>query len=425
MNILVISDSFSTGGLETQIKTYYNNLPKGVNIIFAFGNYNEDLDLVDAKIYTNFSFSFSDTISDLCNDVYRLVNIIKQNNINVIHVHPYYCFYASLFASQLTGVKMVYSYHGQGSFNFLKTMISNPIFFYAFEKGCVSNVLSVSKNGINCFNRVSYKNVVMIPNPIDTKKFLKANVINNHKWALISRIDDDKINEIKKMLLIMDDFDIDAIDIYGDGSCLEDLKEFIEFNNLGNKVKLLGYCNNVYSTVNYKYNGIIGIGRVVLESLIMGFPTILIGYGKVTGFINKDIYLKIKDYNFVNEHINVYNNVLPTNYERYFLMNDVKKNYSIETIMKEYLFYLNAGCSTMKQNLKDLFYEIDKFNNNEELNKCYFHKERLIYNLVKDFVCRNSLLPEINCIVTNADMCYELYDGLMIEKNKEKYNEKN
>ena len=30
MKILVVSDNFSKGGLETQINTYYNNLPNNI-----------------------------------------------------------------------------------------------------------------------------------------------------------------------------------------------------------------------------------------------------------------------------------------------------------------------------------------------------------------------------------------------------------
>ena len=39
MKILVVSDNFSKGGLETQINTYYNNLPNNIEFVFAFGKY--------------------------------------------------------------------------------------------------------------------------------------------------------------------------------------------------------------------------------------------------------------------------------------------------------------------------------------------------------------------------------------------------
>ena len=35
MNILVVSEAFTRGGLETQIKTYYDNLTSNNKMIFA------------------------------------------------------------------------------------------------------------------------------------------------------------------------------------------------------------------------------------------------------------------------------------------------------------------------------------------------------------------------------------------------------
>lgn len=313
---------------------------------------------------------------------------------------------------------MIYTYHGQGSFNFLKTSISAPLFYYAFEKNCVAKLLTVTQNGINCFERIGYKNNELLPNPIDEKKFPKATIINNRKWALISRISDDKIEEIKKMILNIEKFNIDSIDIYGDGNKIEELKKFIFDEKIDSKINYIGYTNNLYQTVNNKYNGIIGIGRVVLESLMMGYPTILIGFGKITGFINKKIYLETKDYNFINNHTNIYNDKFPSIYDRDFLTHNVRKNYSINKIIKKYIMCLNDCDSINLQNLVDMYHEIEKFSKNEDLKDCYFYKERLIYNLVKEYIYKNSISPEINNIIVNADTAYELYDVIINKLRK-------
>ena len=59
---------------------------------------------------------------------------------------------------------------------------------------------------------------------------------------------------------------------------------------------------------------------------MMGYPTILIGFGKITGFINKKIYLETKDYNFINNHTNIYNDKFPSIYDRDFLTHNVRKD---------------------------------------------------------------------------------------------------
>ena len=200
MKILVVCDNFSKGGLETQVDTYYQNLSSNDKMIFAFGKFTKTNLLKHATIYDDFNFSYNDTIKDFCEDVEKLIDIIKKEKIDVIHVHPYYGYFASLFASQLTKVKIVYSYHGIGSFNFAKTNISQPLFLYAFECGAIAKVFSVSKIGIDCFNNFGYKNIVLLENPIDLKKFPVAKYVYNNKWLLVSRIDSDKIEEIKLII---------------------------------------------------------------------------------------------------------------------------------------------------------------------------------------------------------------------------------
>ncbi len=417
MKILVVSDNYSKGGLETQINTYYNNLSSDCEMLFAFGKYIKTGLLKNAKIYEGFHFSYNDTICDLCEDVNKLVEIINKENIDVMHVHPYYCYFASLFASQLTRVKIVYSYHGVGSFNFTKTNISQPLFLYGFESGAVARVLSVSKIGVDCYKNIGYKNALLLGNPIDLKKFPVVQYVKNNKWLLISRLDSDKIVEIKLIISKMNDYGISHIDILGDGSEYEKLKEFIIENNLTEKVCLKGYSNEIYSKVSNGYNGIIGIGRVVLEALAMKIPCILIGSNKITGYVNKKIYDEIKDINFINRTINSINNTIVNDVEIEEIHSDIVKNYEVEVVLKKYITILKESESIYMSNLVMLYKEIIELNKNQNLRICYFHKERMVYNLVDKYVNKFSVINEINNIFTNSNLAYELYDGIINKIN--------
>lgn len=422
MKILVVCDNYSKGGLETQINTYYNNLSLGNKMIFAFGNYTKTDLLKNANIYDGFHFSYNDTINDFCNDVERLVEIIQKEKIDVIHVHPYYGYFAALFASQITKVKMVYSYHGIGSYNFAKTNISQPIFLYAFECGAVAKVLSVSKIGVDCFKNFEYENALLLENPIDFKKFPVIKYIKNNKWLLVSRIDSDKINEIKLIISKMNDYDIEQIDIIGDGSEFDNLNRFITDNKLNDKIYLKGYSDNIYEEANGGYNGIIGIGRVVLESLAMKMPCILIGNNKITGYVNKKIYDEVKDINFINRTINDINNKMINDMEIDQIYLDIKNNFSINVVIKKYLDILKNSESIYMNNLVELYKGICELNKNTDLQKCYFHKERFVYNLVEKYINKFSVKNAINNIFVNANLVYELYDLTAYRMNEEKEN---
>ena len=220
------------------------------------------------------------------------------------------------------------------------------------------------------------------------------------------------------MLLNLDKFNIKKVDIYGDGSELENLKIFINDNNLENKVKVKGYITNVYDTINEKYNGVIGLGRVVLESLAMGMPTILIGYNRVNGFINKDIYDKIKSFNFVNIMFDEVNYKYPTNKDINYIYRDILKNYATEKVLEQYLINLNTTNSCFMQNMIDLYKEIYKLSEKKDLKKCYFHHEREIYKLVEKYIGKYTLHKETINIFVNANLVYGMQDLFFIKLNE-------
>ncbi len=414
MKILVVSEKFSRGGLETQIKTYYENLPEDVEMVFAFSKYTNEVTLNNAKIYTGFHFSFNDTIEEFCNDVERLTEIINTEKIDVIHVHPFYSFFAALFASQLTKTKFIYSYHGFSSFNYLTTVTATSIFKYAFEIGAVAQLHAVSSIGINCFEAIGYKNNIFIPNPVDTEHFKTVEYINNKKWAIVSRIDVDKIAEIKLLLLNKEKYGMEAIDIYGTGAETESLESFIAENNLTDTVQLKGYCNDLYNTLNKKYNGIAGIGRVVLEGLAMGVPVFLIGYGKLTGFVNQKIFNEILSLNFTNNRINSTNYEMPSADELVKLQEKVKQSLSIDALIEAYISSIKTADSIYMENLQKFYLELKSLADNHDFSGHYFLTDRAVYNLAHNYIRSHSVDNSLNNMFIATDFSYRCYDELSI-----------
>lgn len=412
MKILVVSETFSRGGLETQIKTYYDNLPEEVEMVFAFANTTGEVTLDNAKIYTDFHFSFNDTVNDFCEDVERLVDIIEKENINVIHAHPFYSFFAALFASQITQTKLVYTYHGFSSFNFLNTATVSAIFKYAFESGAVAQLHAVNSVGIDCFEAMGYRNNVFIPNPIDTEKFQTVEYVNNKKWAIISRIDSDKLVEIKELILNKDKFGMDTIDIYGNGAEVEALQQFLQENQLSSAVQYKGYCNDVYNTIHQNYNGIVGIGRVILEGLAMGIPVFMIGYGKLTGFINKELYDEIYPVNFTNFKTNRTNFEMPNAEELHLIQKDVKERFFVYGVIKTYVESINSCESIYLANFKRFYFELKALANNTESANYFFTTSRAVYKLVNSYVRTYSIDNSLNNMFITTDLCYYSGDDL-------------
>ena len=101
---------------------------------------------------------------------------------------------------------------------------------------------------------------------------------------------------------------------------------------------------------------------------------------------------------------------------------DIKNNYSIDVVIKRYLDILKNSESIYMNNLVELYKGICELNRNTDLQKCYFHKERLVYNLVEKYINKFSVKNDISNIFVNANLVYELYDLTTYRMNEEKEN---
>jgi len=385
MKILFVCENFSKGGLETNLYTTSENMKNDVEFFFAFGKYNEDWNF--QNVYTNFHFSLSSTIKDFIEDVNNLIKIIKDNKIDIVHAQPFFSFFPAVFAAKICRIPVVYTYHGMGSFNF-PCYQNDAFLFNMLVDYEVDKIFSVSQEGKKIMQNIVIEKdkIVFLPNSVDIKRFSKSKVINNKSWALVSRLDKDKINEIKKIIQILEDIDIDSLHIFGDGTEKEKLIEFIEKRNLTDKVIMKGHSNNLEEDINGKYNGVIGIGRALMEAISMEMPTILIGYNKISGVVDSKLYKQVKNENFVNKNIEdisvdelkyqilkVYNNYYDKRIFRLF-----KKEFSSSIVSNRYYQELRTIKKTTLLNLEYVFEELKELDGDK-----FMYSSNEVFNILR------------------------------------------
>lgn len=301
MNILVISENFTKGGLETHIHSYYTALRQKHHFVFAFGRFESDLPFEANDINTGFNFSNTSSIKDFLYDVEQLVTLIQKQGIDVIHVHPFYSIFPAMVAGQITGVPVVCTHHGPASFTF-PSRVNEIILFYYFYSELVSKVFSVSRAGKNVLEKqMQISDVIYLPNALDTELYRRHTVANNRRWAAISRLDEDlgKVSALKKLFEAMPSLPIDAVDIYGDGSQRQMLEDYVKTLGLEKKVRFMGFQSDLYERLDGNYNGIIGADRVAMEGLTMGYPVLELGYGRICGIFDQELIKLGSDCNFV------------------------------------------------------------------------------------------------------------------------------
>lgn len=301
MNILVICENFTKGGLETHIHSYYTALSQEHSFVFAFGAFQSELPFEKDDVYSGFNFSNTSSVEDFLRDVERLTELIQSRRIDVIHVHPFYSIFPAMVASQVTGVPIACTHHGPASFTF-PSRINEMILFYYFYSEVVSKVFSVSGAGkIALEEQMRMTNVTHLPNALDTALYRRHTVIQNRRWAAVSRLDEDlgKVSALKKFFEAMPFLPVNAVDVYGDGSQRQALEEYVKALGLAHKVRFMGFQSDLYDHLDGNYNGIMGADRVALEGLTMGYPVLELGYGRICGVFDETLLKLGSDCNFV------------------------------------------------------------------------------------------------------------------------------
>lgn len=414
MNILVVNENYTRGGLETNLYTQYEAMKDSNKFVYAMGNYDTKLVLGDAKVYKDFHFTPNVTIEQFCEDVERLVEIIKTEEIDYIHAHPFYSVFQAVFAAKLTNTPIAYTLHGVASVNFPRK-INDVILYQAMLEGEIDKIYCVSELCVSAVNNATFNNsATLLPNAINTDKYRKNQIANNKRWALISRVAVDKLKEIKQLISMLKDLDIEKLCIYGDGDAKQEVQEYINELGLTNKVELMGHYDNLYEELDGKYNGIVGIGRVTMEAICMGYPTLLIGYGKIAGIINKEMFNTIKNNNFINKMLPDINpeelneqlkQVYDGNSDSEELCSILRQERDAKVVYEKYANELKNVKVQSSVNIKRIFNEVTEIQNKSE----EFYSSREVYNILKKYVETQC----VNMFLKNYFVSFNNYFGIM------------
>ena len=377
MNILIVSEAFVGGGLETHIHTYYQELKNDHNFYFAFASFKNRLPIDTKIVDAGFHFKWESSIQEFIDDVEHLRKIIVEKKIDVIHVHPFFSMYPAMIASQLTGVPIAMTYHGIASFSFTNRIIDTIWYYYGMYE-LFGKIFTVSDVGKRALERQFHRNdISFLPNAVDVTQYHQHTVINNRKWAVISRLDADNGKEeaLISLFKMLPDLDIDQIDIYGDGTRKEALMQYVEQHNLSKTVSFKGFQSDLFSRLDGLYNGIIGTDRVAIEGLSMGYPVLEMGYGRVIGVIDDNMMEKLRDTNFdanLMEPVpsaQVLNDMLQQVYAdamKFNMRKKIEQDFNIKQIGQKYIHDLANTPFLPHANITEFYRELCELGNKDE-----------------------------------------------------------
>lgn len=416
MNILVVSENFLSGGLETQLKGQVDFLKQqGHKVILLCSNFDQENEPIFDEVVAGIKFDINTTSDKFISVVDFIMEYIYDKKIDLIHVHPFNSIFAATIAAAKTKTKIVYTAHGPSSLNFFSyrdhsgylfdQLILNEGFDYYFAVG--------KHLEVQIRNTFDTERVKFLPNGININEFSESKFPNNKKWALATRLDPYKVKIILHILPYIDDLPIKQLDIYGDGDQKDLLEDYIKENGLEDKVRLMGFSRELGKELKDNYDGVLGHGRAFLEGLSLNLPSILLTYHGVIGACTKENLESFSLCNFIGrgdlpleevQVIELFKNIYEET-DRYRVRNEVAANFDEKIIWGNYLNIVDSIEFNEKPLLNDLYYIIRSMESEETLIRNKEFSKKLIdnfsrylgvsINMVQDYLFKNDDIEQI------------------------------
>lgn len=308
-SLLIVTEQFTLGGLETHIRGEVEHLIKaGVRVHLATGKAFEETLLPPglASITHGLPLGPECSLKELLSVIDHLRQIIRQHAIECVHVHPFTSIIPAVVAAELESVPYAITLHGPAS------MFSyGPIYDLLVKDIILPSaplIIAVSPEVQDLLTvHASEQFVHYIPNSVTFEESPSADskvARIDPRWLVVSRLDEFKIQGIFDFCSKAKLCGIPGVVIAGDGPAKQQLCQMLEEHEQSDYVELIGPSNEI-PTLIQKFSGIAGMGRVVLEGVSSRKPVVLVGYDGVKGVVDKQLLEKAAEHNFSGRNLPV------------------------------------------------------------------------------------------------------------------------
>lgn len=300
--ILIITQNFKQGGLETNILTTIKYLKGLGHEFFLTTASDSNLEIIQDSIQGKLILEQEDFNNLTKAVVDKIRKYMKSNQIDLVMLHPYKSYILGSLACYLE--KIPYFVFVHGPINLTVNNYRDYLFNKYFTFPNAKNIYGVSEELRKLLDENFHAKSKVLLNPIDLDQFSNEKKINGNNFVFVGRLDEDKIIGLKEVIKFVDFYNRRSeivnrkkLIIVGDGNHKDELIEWIleRYPNYLDWIELIGYQSKVEDFIN----GIVfGMGRVALESLFMGFPVVLVSYDGIKGLINTNKVEKMSFFNF-------------------------------------------------------------------------------------------------------------------------------
>lgn len=227
-----------------------------------------------------------------------------------------------------------------------------------------------------------------------------------------------------KIIDAVDTFRLDRLDIFGKGDSEREVEEYIACKGLQDRVFLKGYTNDLNSSLK-GYKGIFAQGRSAIESLAMGYPVVLAGYGKIIGVIDHSNLPSLVSNNFVAGEcsecsgLKLESQFRAINDEpgQYNLREEIINKLDVKYVADNYIETLENLDSTRVMQGVEFLSDLRSLADTDDC----FYLSKFVYSLLKKYFKPYSYNVYLSSMFTLHDECIALQEvTTMLENNMNK-----
>lgn len=217
-------------------------------------------------------------LKDRVSQVRKLLKIIKEKDIQVVHAHSRASSWSCAIACRITKIPLITTIHGRQPVHLSRKLVK------AFGDYSLSVCENIRDHIVNDL-KVKPENITVLRNMINTKEYQKStftDIEKNQKViSIIGRLSGPKGDVTYNLLDILHRRKDFKIQVIGGKEVPARFKKFT-----GN-VEFLGYVNNVSEKIR-ESSIVIGAGRVAVEAILCEVPVLAIGEAESVGIVTLD-----------------------------------------------------------------------------------------------------------------------------------------
>ena len=299
-SILIVTEQFSVGGLETHIRgEILHLLQHGFRVHLAVGGQCNSMLLPHnlTSLHSGLDLGPDLSVAQLRGTVARLQALIQQHAVDVVHAHPFSAILPSLVAAQVQRIPALVTLHGPASLGayggFLHELLLKQVLLPH-----ASAVIAVSDEVRRlAAPYVSADRLAVLPNGVAFVSAEAPVVEKDPRWCFVGRLDSAKIVGAHDFIMKASAAGLPGVVVVGDGPAREVLQGQLAQAGLEHFVEFAGYQTNA-PFVMARFAGVGGMGRVLLEGIAADKPVALVGYDGLKGMVNRALFDSARPANF-------------------------------------------------------------------------------------------------------------------------------